>query len=58
MLLVDRMVVHPDWQALLKAHGLDTMRGVYENSAGRAIASSQGPVPLVRNLSLTGELTN
>jgi hypothetical protein len=52
------MVVHPDWQALLKAHGLDTMRGVYENSAGRAIASSQGPVPLVRNLSLTGELTN
>ena len=28
-----KMVVHPEWQALLQAHGLDTLRGVYENSA-------------------------
>ena len=40
MFLTDQAVVHPEWQALLQAHGLDTVRGAYENSAGRAIASS------------------
>jgi tRNA A-37 threonylcarbamoyl transferase component Bud32 len=34
------MVIHPEWQELLKVHGLNTVRGVYENSAGRSIASS------------------
>ena len=40
MFRTDKMVVHPEWQALLQAHGLDTVRGVYENSAGRRVASS------------------
>ncbi len=48
----DKMVVHPTWQALLKAHGLETVRGAYENSAGRAIASSGSTE--VREVELTG----
>ena len=40
MFRTDKMVVHPEWQALLQTHGLDTLSGVYENSAGRRVASS------------------
>ena len=40
MFLTEKTVVHPEWQALLQAHGLDTVRGVYESSAGRRVASS------------------
>ena len=40
MFRTDKMVVHPEWQALLQTHGLDTLSGVYANSAGRRVASS------------------
>jgi len=40
MFRTDKMVIHPEWRALLKEHGLDTLSGVYENSAGRRVASS------------------
>lgn len=52
MFRTSKMVVHPEWQALLKARGLDTVRGVYENSAGQAIASSG--TTEVREVELTG----
>ena len=52
MFRTDKMVVHPEWQGLLKTHGLDTVSGVYESSAGRAIASSG--TTEVREIELAG----
>lgn len=41
MFRTEKTVVHPDWQTLLGAHDLVTVRGVYACSTGRAVASSR-----------------
>ena len=40
MFRTEKTVVHPDWHALLKAYGLDVVRGVYESPLGREVAHS------------------